>query len=196
MYCTHNFSLWCFLFDDDNFILIYNRMPIIYHNTPSAGVAPRTNDQALQTNWRDIMELVPHDSLPVHFRSVLPWLFRSNIPFPQQLQAIYATGVRSIITLTESRELFEDARSTGQLPDDMTIHHYPVNQRHYLTLSEIINVCRIIHEARSVGNVMVNCLGGMTRTGLVIGANHAISERHEPLDHFDRCIGLRDFVRR
>ena len=123
-------------------------MPIIHYDNPSVGVEPRPNDQKLQKNWQDIARIIPLDSLPVNFRRVAELFFRMNLPFPNQLQAIYAQGVRSIVTLTESRELFHTAEEAGQLPADMDIHHYPINQRHYLTLTEIIKICHIIDTAK------------------------------------------------
>lgn len=65
-------------------------MPIFHYDNPSVGAEPRPNDQTLQNNWQDIASIIPSNSLPVNFRQVAEFFFRSNLPFPNQLRAIYA----------------------------------------------------------------------------------------------------------
>lgn len=171
-------------------------MPVNHTPNPSEYIEPRPNDQKLQKNWTAIARIIPRDSLPVSFFPVQPRLFRSNLPFPQQLGALYELGIRHIIALTECRALYQQAERLGELPDDMIVHHNPYNQRHFLTLTELIKLCELIHTCQQTGWVLVHCIAGMTRTGLVISAYVAAILGHEPIDNFSGGIGMRHFLHR
>jgi hypothetical protein len=171
-------------------------MPIIHYANSSEGVQPRPNDHRLQKNWRRVAEIIPPDSLPVSLMPVLPGLYRSNLPFPQQFNALSELGIRHIIALTECRALYTQAIKDGDLPENITVHHTPYNQRRFLTLQELVKLVKMIHTARQDGAVLVHCIAGMTRTGLTVSAYIAAILAHEPLDGFDSMTGVGHLLRR
>ena len=138
---------------------------------------PNHKEHPLPENWQKIAE---QDGLmPVRFAAVDEGkLYRSGIVCPRQIPALQDRyGINHIISLMDG-DWLEDYYKTPRV----TIHQFPFHQRKELTAERAKNIVDTINELDSP--VLVHCLKGVTRTGMVSAAYQILNGQKSNLGAF------------
>lgn len=110
-------------------------------------------------------------ALPAHFRWLLPGrlagMGRPGLlgELEADLEALAASGVKLLVTLTEDPPPIEALRALG-----LQGRHFPVTDMGVPAISPTASLCREIERAMSDGAVALHCHAGMGRTGTLLAA--------------------------
>lgn len=125
---------------------------------------------SLPSNWERIQEEQDAYSIPNEFSQVIPGVFRSSLPWRKQLTHLESEyGIKHVISLLDGDWLSGDY----DLMSRVDVHQFPIYQRRHLTKARVEFILEQIDRLRTEddnSNILIHCLKGRVRTGMVSAA--------------------------